>query len=345
MPSKKYDSTSMELRLAQFWAEQEVYHFDKESSAPIYSIDTPPPTVSGNLHLGHIYSYSHTDFIARFWRMNGYNVFYPMGFDDNGLPTERMVEKKLNLRANELDQKDFIDQCLRISTQVKADYRALWQRLGLSIDWRYTYSTIDELSRRTSQLSFIDLYHKGLVYRKESPAIWCPECGTAIAQADLNDLERRTEFVTLKFYLEDHRYIPIATTRPELLPACVAVFVNPRDERYHQFIGCEVSVPLFGQRVSVLMDEGVSPDKGTGAVMCCTFGDTVDVGWWQEHRLGLINAIDRQGHLTSAAQEFAGLSTLQARQAINQSLISKNLLIDRYPSDQTVRCTSGAIPR
>ncbi len=197
--AKRYDPKEAEPRLALDWQRGGVYHFKPETGRPVYSIDTPPPTVSGHLHLGHCYSYSHTDFMARFWRMNGYKVFYPMGFDDNGLPTERLVEKRLGITAAQIGRHAFIEKCLQVSEQAEADYQALWQRLGLSIDWRYTYRTIDERSRRISQLSFIDLVRKGLAYRRQAPAIWCPECRTALAQADLNDLERESEYVTLQF--------------------------------------------------------------------------------------------------------------------------------------------------
>jgi valyl-tRNA synthetase len=178
---KHYDPQIAEPRLQDLWKESQVYHFSPDAEVVIYSIDTPPPTVSGHLHLGHVYSYSHPDFMARFWRMNGYNVFYPMGYDDNGLPTERLVERWLKITATGVGRSAFIEKCLEVSEKAEKDYEALWQRLGLSIDWRYTYRTIDEHSRRTSQLSFIDLYRKGLAYRQEAPAIWCPECRTAIA--------------------------------------------------------------------------------------------------------------------------------------------------------------------
>jgi valyl-tRNA synthetase len=191
--AKRYDPKEAEPRLAQDWLRSGVYGYKPESGRPVYSIDTPPPTVSGHLHLGHCYSYSHTDFMARFWRMNGCEVFYPMGFDDNGLPTERLVEKRLGVSAAQIGRTAFIEKCLEVSEQAEADYQALWQRLGLSIDWRYTYRTIDRRARRISQLSFIDLERKGLAYRRQAPAIWCPECRTALAQADLNDLERESE--------------------------------------------------------------------------------------------------------------------------------------------------------
>ncbi|HEY6287628.1 MAG TPA: class I tRNA ligase family protein, partial [Ktedonobacteraceae bacterium] len=269
---KRYDSGTAEPELQNYWQTSGTYHFSTETNMPIYSIDTPPATVSGQVHLGHSSSYSQADFLARFWRMNGYNVFYPMGFDDNGLPTDRYVEKRLGITAQQVGRRAFIEKCLEVSEEVEKDYRALWQRLGLSVDWRHSYRTIDDLSRRTSQQSFLDLYHKGLTYRREAPTIWCPECQTALAQAELNDLERESEFVTLAFRLENGNIIPIATTRPELLPACVAVFVHPNDKRYQGLVGQRLVVPLLGFEVPILADIKADPEKGTGVVMCCTFG-------------------------------------------------------------------------
>ena len=179
--SKRYDLGEVEPRLRSYWQDRDVYRFSIEMAGPIYSIDTPPATVSGNLHLGHVYSYSHVDLVARFWRMKGYNVFYPMGYDDNGLPTERLVEKKLGISAIQVGRPTFIASCLDVSVEAEREYKELWQRLGLSIDWRFTYRTIDDNAQRISQLSFIELYKKGLVYQQEAPAIWCPECHTSIA--------------------------------------------------------------------------------------------------------------------------------------------------------------------
>ncbi len=335
--AKRYKPKTAEPRLQAFWAESGAYHFDPESQAPVYSIDTPPPTVSGHLHLGHVYSYSHTDFMARFWRMNGYNVFYPMGFDDNGLPTERLVEKWKGVRAAEIGREAFIRRCLAVSVEAEKDYQALWQRIGLSIDWRYTYRTIDELSRRTSQLSFLKLYQAGLAYRQEAPAIWCPECRTAIAQAELLDLERESVFYTLAFQLEGGEALPIATTRPELLPACVAIFVHPDDPRHRDLAGRTARVPYFDQAVPVLADPGADPEKGTGVVMCCTFGDTADVAWWYTHSLPLRAAIDRAGRMTGLAGEFEGLPVTEARQGIVAALDAQGLLLDRQPIEQSVR--------
>ncbi|MBN2551091.1 MAG: valine--tRNA ligase [Anaerolineales bacterium] len=334
---KHYSPQEAEPRLLAQWQRSGIYHFDPASPAPVYSIDTPPPTVSGHLHLGHVYSYSHADFIARFQRMNGRNVFYPMGYDDNGLPTERLVEKRLGLTAAQIGRSAFIEKCLQVSEEAEGDYQTLWQRLGLSIDWRYTYRTIDERSRRACQLSFIDLQRRGLAYRRQAPAIWCPECRTSIAQAELNDLERPSEFTTLAFRLEDGAPLPIATTRPELLPACVAVFVHPDDPRYRGLVGRRAAVPLFGQSVPILADPGADPEKGSGAVMCCTFGDTADVAWWYAHHLPQVEAIRRDGRMTSAAGPYAGLTTSEARRQIVQALAQAGLILAQQTIQQSVR--------
>jgi valyl-tRNA synthetase len=334
--SKRYNAATVEAALQLQWAAHGTYQFDKEAAGPVYAIDTPPPTVSGHLHLGHVYSYSHADFIARFWRMNGYNVFYPMGYDDNGLPTERLVEKRLGLSADQLGRQAFIEMCLEVGEAAEKEYQALWQRLGLSVDWRYTYRTIDERSRRLAQWSFIDLYRRGLAYRQQAPAIWCPECRTAIAQAEVNDLERESAFVTLAFGLAGGRSLPIATTRPELLPACVAVFVHPDDGRYQELIGRQATVPLFGQAVPILADPAADPHKGTGAVMCCTFGDTADVAWWRAHQLPLVEAIGPDGRMTSAAGEMAGLTMAEARRQVRQRAAGAALLLNEKPVTQTV---------
>ncbi|MCB9134439.1 MAG: valine--tRNA ligase [Anaerolineales bacterium] len=336
---KRYQANTTETRLRHAWQEQGTYHFDPTSAAPVFSIDTPPPTVSGKLHLGHVYSYSHADFIARYRRMRGDNVYYPMGFDDNGLPTERLVERTLGITAQEVGRTAFIEKCLQVSEEAEKDYEALWQRLGLSIDWRYTYRSIDEHARRISQRSFLDLFKKGLVYRQEAPTIWCPECQTAIAQAELNDLNRKSEFITLRFSFADapDDGVQIATTRPELLPACVAVFVHPEDDRFRTLIGREVIVPLFGQRVPILADPSADPEKGTGVVMCCTFGDQTDVAWWQIHKLPLIQAISRAGKMTEVAGEFAGLNLYAARKGVIAALDVQGFLLARTPTEQSVR--------
>ena len=334
---KRYRPEQEEPRLQEFWQEQGIYHFDRRPNAPVFSIDTPPPTVSGRLHLGHVYSYTQTDLTARFRRMRGDNVFYPLGYDDNGLPTERLVEKELGLYAAEIGRQAFVEQCLRLSAEAEAQYHALWQRLGLSIDWRHTYRTIAACSQRIAQLAFLDFYRKGMAYRRKAPTIWCPECHTAIAQAELNDLERESQLVTLDFRLPDGRSLPIATTRPELLPACVAIFVHPEDRRFTALVGKQATIPLFGQQVPILTDPAADPEKGTGAVMCCTFGDATDVQWWYQHQLPLIEAIDRRGLLREAAGEFAGLTVEAARRRLTQTLQERGLILSIIPTSQSVR--------
>jgi valyl-tRNA synthetase len=343
---KKYKPQNIEIQLQSNWKDIGTYHFNPDADTPIYSIDTPPPTVSGHLHLGHVFSYSHPDFIARFWRMNGHNVFYPMGYDDNGIPTERLVEQRLGVQAMELNRDEFIKQCRTVSIEAEKEYQNLWQRLGISIDWRYTYRTIDEMSQRISQRSFLDLHEKDFVYQKEAPTLWCPECRTAIAQAELDEMQRNSEFITLEFQLisppsetstKKEEAFLIATTRPELLPACVAVFVHPRDERYIDLVGKKVRVPLYNRVVPIMADSEADPDIGTGAVMCCTFGDATDVSWWYKYNLPLIETIDQNGCLTTNAGDFAGIDINSAREKVKYSLEEKGFLKDCRITTQSIR--------
>lgn len=333
----RYDAAAIETCWQRFWEDEQVYAFDREAAGSVYAIDTPPPTVSGELHLGHCYSYTQTDFIARYRRMRGDNVFYPMGWDDNGLPTERLVEQRLGIAPRNVSREAFIDAIRAVSAQLEEGYERLWRRLGLSVDWRHTYTTISPAAQRVSQYSFIDLYRRGLVYRRSAPTIWCPTCGTAIAQAEVDDLERDTTMVTLAFGLEGGGTLPIATTRPELLPACVAVFVHPGDARYRDLVGRRAITPLFWQSIPILTDHRVDPAKGTGAVMSCTFGDATDVEWWYTHHLPLIAVLDREGRLTAPAGPYAGLTVSQARARIIDDLEREGLLLQRQATRQTVR--------
>ncbi|MFN2129150.1 MAG: valine--tRNA ligase [Anaerolineae bacterium] len=334
---RRYNPRTAEPRLQAWWERNGTYRFSRDGSGPVYAIDTPPATVSGHLHLGHTYSYTQTDLIARFWRMRGHRVFYPMGYDDNGLPTGRYVEKETGRTASELGRAAFAQLCVEMGREAGLEYEALWKRLALSVDWNYTYRTISDQAVRIAQLSFIQLYESGLAYRSDAPAIWCPECRTAIAQAELDDLERESTFYTLPFQLEDGATLPIATTRPELLPACVAIFVHPDDERYAALVGERAVVPLFGQVVPILTDPAADPAKGTGAVMCCTFGDVTDVMWWRTHELPLIEALDQHGRLTPAAGPFAGLPVSEARHAVVAALDREGQLLSRQPVAQSIR--------
>jgi valyl-tRNA synthetase len=332
----RYNAAGSEKKWQQFWEDRYLYQFDTGKDSPVFSIDTPPPTVSGNLHLGHCYSYSQPDFYARFHRMNGENVFYPMGFDDNGLPTERLVEKRLGITPENTGIETYIREIQRISEQLETDYEQLWRRLGLSIDWNYLYKTVSPESHKAAQYSFLELYRKGLIYRSSSPAIWCPTCKTAIAHAEVTDLQRQADFITIPFKLDNNMTIPIATTRPELLPACVAVFVNPEDKRYRNLVGRKAAVPLFDRLVPVLADEKADPEKGTGIVMCCTFGDTTDIKWWREYNLPLISIIGTDGLLNNQAGFLAGLDIKSAHKKVIEELKSRHLVLDEKVISQTV---------
>jgi valyl-tRNA synthetase len=269
--------------------------------------------------------------------MMGYDVFYPMGFDDNGLPTERLVERTLGIEARSLNRAEFIKKCLETSESFGAEYRALWERIGLSIDWRYTYRTIDDRSRKISQVSFLDLCQKDLVYQEMAPTIWCPECQTAVAQADLKDLQRDKDFHTLAFQLEDGSTLPIATTRPELLPACVAVFIHPDDDVHKHLVGKKAKVPFFDHEVPIYLDDTVDQSKGTGVVMCCTFGDAADIDWWRRHNLPLNVIIDQSGKLLPTAGELAHLTVDLAYKKVIQLLEQDNLVLGRQRTEQSVR--------
>jgi valyl-tRNA synthetase len=342
MLPNRYHFREVEPRLAQWWDEKRLYAFDASATGPIYTIDTPPPTVSGDLHIGHCYSYTQADVIARFHRMRGERVFYPMGFDDNGLPTERFVEKTLGQKATEMERSTFIERCLELIAQTEARFEALWRRLSLSVDWRYRYSTISSQAQRVAQWSFLQLYQDGRAYAQPAPTLWCPECQTAVAQAEVEDAMQETQFSTLAFRLPGGAILPIATTRPELLPACVAVFVHPGDTRYQQLIGKTACLPAaaFSLKeqieIPILADELVDPAKGSGAVMCCTFGDATDVRWWRTHQLPLLAAIERNGRMSTLAGPLAGLPVVQARKRILRLLTEQGLLLHQQAIEHSV---------
>ena len=330
---KRYDARTTEQKWVLDWAKEAVYSFPC-AGGPVYSIDTPPPTVSGDLHMGHCYSYSQADFYARFRRMRGDRVFYPMGWDDNGLPTERLVEKTLGITAKQSGA--FLEAIAATSQKLEMDYERVWKRLGLSVDWDHTYSTISPAARRIAQYSFIELCKKGRVYRSSSPTLWCPSCKTAVAHAELADIQRESTMFTLVFRLDDGGTVPISTTRPELLPACVAIFINPEDERYRHLIGWRALTPLYDKQVPILADPKADPRRGTGVVMCCTFGDSTDVAWWREHGLPSIKVIGVDGRFTPEAGFLAGMDVRSARTRIVERLAVQNLVIDEKPVMQTV---------
>lgn len=324
---KQYNPKESEPRWQKFWEDKDIYGFDENSNKEIYSIDTPPPTVSGKMHIGHALSYAQEDFIARFQRMQLKNVFYPFGTDDNGLATERLIEQTKKVTAREMSREKFIKLCNEtLDKELRPKYLQDWKRIGMSCDWKIFYSTINDHCQKISQWSFIDLYRKKRAYRKDAPSMWCPECQTGISQVECEDKELSSNFIEIIFKVDGKNLI-IATTRPELLPACVAIFAHPDDKRYKQLFGKKAKVPLFNQIVPILPDKRADPEKGTGIVMCCTFGDQTDMEWQKAHKLPIVMAISKDGKMTKAAKAFEGLKVNEARKKIIEDLKKNKLLI------------------
>lgn len=364
-PSRVPDKVSLEgleERWDAAWTAQGTYAFDRTATRDeVYSIDTPPPTVSGSLHVGHVFSYTHTDVVARFWRMRGKQVFYPMGWDDNGLPTERRVQNYYGVRCDPslpydadfeppheggegksakaadqvpISRRNFVELCERLTVEDERQFEALWRRLGLSVDWSHGYQTIDARSRAVAQRAFLRNLGRGEAYQAEAPGLWDVTFQTAVAQAELEARDYPGHFHRVAFHRTDGGGpIHIETTRPELIPAVVALVAHPDDERYQHLFGTTVTSPLFGVEVPVLAHPAAEPDKGAGIAMCCTFGDLTDVQWWRELRLPTRSVVQRDGRLqretpewiTDAAgravwDELAGKTTFSARTAVVDAL-------------------------
>ncbi len=330
---EKYNTNERESHWREYWQENEIYKFNPQSAKPFYSVDTPPPYVSADhLHIGHIMSYSQAEFIVRYKRMSGFEVFYPMGFDDNGLPTERFVEKKYNINKNKISRPDFIKKCLEETKIGSQTYRKLWELLGISVDWSKIYSTINNHSQKISQWSFIDLYNKGKMIRKDEPTFWCTTCQTALAQADLEDKEEKSFLNYINFKAVDSgKDLLIATTRPELIPACVALFLNQNDHRYSDLIGQKAMIPFFNYEVPIIADESVDIDFGTGLMMVCSWGDSEDIKKVKEFNLPIRTILNMDGKLNSLAGEFAGQDLLLARKNILTKLKEQNYLQKQEP--------------
>jgi valyl-tRNA synthetase len=312
----------LEDALAARWEREGTYRFDRtKTREQIYSIDTPPPTVSGSLHIGHVFSFTHTDVIARFQRMRGKDVFYPMGWDDNGLPTERRVQNYFGVRCDpslpyvpnftlpeksdkhpvSVSRPNFIELCTRLTLEDEKAFEELWRYLGLSVDWSMTYATIGANAQRVSQKMFLRLLQRHLAYQVEAPTLWDVDFRTAVAQAELEDREQPGAYHTIHFYRQpgtgNRQPVAIETTRPELIPACVALVAHPDDERYKPLFETHVTTPLFGARVPVKAHPLADPQKGSGIAMICTFGDTTDVVWWRELKLPVRAIVQPNGTL------------------------------------------------
>lgn len=315
MLDKKYNAREKEEKWLEYWKEKKVYAF-KPDAREVYSIDTPPPTVNGKIHIGHIFSYSQTEMIARYKRLRGYNIFYPFGFDDNGLPSERLVEKEQGMKASEIGREKFSKLCYETTDKYEKEFQELFSRLGVSTDWDIHYKTVSPSTIKVSQLSFLDLIKKGHCYHKESPALWCNECLTSIAQAELETKKIKTTFNYLNYETTDGEIFTIATTRPELIPAIVCIFVNPNDEEHKHLIGKTAHIPVIDTLVPIMADEKVAIDKGTGIVMCCTFGDQTDIEWWKKYKLPLKNIFTADGRIVSTVARYGGMKIKEARKQI-----------------------------
>ena len=349
-----FESQAIEQKWDEQWESWGIYRYDSaHSREATYVVDTPPPTVSGSLHVGHVFSYTHTDVVVRYKRMRGLNIFYPMGWDDNGLPTERRVQNYFNVRcdlsraagayltAEEatatykkddqpriVSRKNFIDLCLQLTQEDEKAFKALWRRIGLSVDWKQEYSTIDKHSIKIAQQSFVDLYKKNHVYSVEAPTMWDVDFQTAVAQAELEDRPMTGNFHNIRFGIEgSEETFVIATTRPELLPACVGVTAHPEDKRFQHLFGKKAITPLFKVPVPIFPSEVVDQEKGTGILMVCTFGDATDVAWWKEKKLSLRQIIGRDGRLVPVQFGSSGWESKDADKAnaLYQEITGKNV--------------------
>jgi len=346
MQSSDYDSSLVEANVRALWEARDVYRYDSDLTGSVFSIDTPPPYVSAShLHVGHAMSYSQADFVVRYHRMRGERVFYPMGFDDNGLPTERFVEQKYGIKAADTPRAEFIRLCMEETKATAARYEDLWRQVGLSVDWSNTYSTIDRRCQATAQTSFIKLQEAGYIRRSRDPILWCIECRTALAQADIEDLERKGRLHRIAFSaVETGEPLVIATTRPELLPACVAMYFHPGDERYAHLEGTFARVPVFGQEVPIRTDESVDPEFGTGLMMVCTFGDVEDVAKWRRDSLELRLVLGPDGRFDESTGPLAGRNVDDSRRVTLDLLKGSGELLDSTSIRQVVgvheRCST-----
>lgn len=319
MLEKKYNALEKESKWMNYWKENKVYEF-RPDHREVFSIDTPPPTVNGKIHIGHIFSYSQTEMIARYKRLRGYNIFYPFGFDDNGLPSERLVEKEQGKKAHEIGREEFSKLCYQTTDKYEAEFQELFSRMGVSTDWAIHYKTVSPSTIKISQTSFLDLVDKGHCYHKESPALWCNECLTSIAQAELETKTIKTTFNYINYSTTDGETFTIATTRPELIPAIVCIFVNPLDEKHKHLIGKTAHIPVIDVEVPIMADEKVAIDKGTGIVMCCTFGDQTDIEWWKKYNLPLKYIFTEDGRIADSVPNYGGLKIKDARKKIIEDL-------------------------
>lgn len=323
---KTYDVQQNEKHWQDIWEQLQIYNYDRsDRTRPTYSIDTPPPYPSGDFHMGNALNWCYFDFVARYKRLRGYNVHFPQGWDCHGLPTEVRAETTYKIRKKDLGVTEFRDLCRRLTLQYIDQMKQTMKSIGYSIDWSLEYRTMDPSYYRLTQLSFVILHEMNKLYRGVHPVNWCPRCETAIAEAEVEYTEKDGALFYIKFRVEDG-YLPIATTRPELLAACVAVAVHPNDHRYQRYIGKWIELPLFTRRVSILADEEVDQNFGTGVVMICTFGDKTDVRWQKKYNLPIINAITENGLMTEENGKYKGMTMAECRASLVSDLKEQGLI-------------------
>ncbi|MCB0325176.1 MAG: valine--tRNA ligase [Bdellovibrionales bacterium] len=366
---KKYQHQDVEARWAEYWENAKSYRWDaSQSRDETFVVDTPPPTVSGSLHVGHVFSYTHTDLIVRYQRMRGKNIMYPMGWDDNGLPTERRVQNKFGITCSPelpydpawqpapdgaerkhpeaISRRNFIEACTLVTSEDEKAFESLWRHLGLSVEWQQQYATIDEHCRATSQRSFLDLIAKGLVYSVESPTMWDVTFQTALAQADIEDRPQPGAYHDVRFGIDGGGSFVISTTRPELIVSVIAVVAHPDDERYQPLFGKSAITPLFHARVPILPSTHADPEKGSGIMMVSTFGDAADVEWWRSSGLPIKQVINRAGRFDpvdfteepfvsvapekakAAYDELVGKTVKQVRKRVAELLAEEGSAVD-----------------
>lgn len=348
----------LEVKWGKIWEDEQLYAFDAtavDSREQVFSIDTPPPTVSGHLHPGHVFSYTHTDTVARYQRMRGKKVFYPMGWDDNGLPTERRVQNYYGVRCDPslpydpdftppskpdpkrqvpISRRNFVELCVELTAVDEKTFQDLWRAVGLSVDWNQLYTTISPESQRIAQLAFLRNHARGEAYLSDAPTLWDVTFSTAVAQAELEARDYPGAYHRLGFHRPNGEDVFIETTRPELLAACCALIAHPDDERYQRLFGTTVTTPLYGVEVPVLAHSAAEMDKGAGIAMCCTFGDLTDVAWWRELQLPTRTIIGRDGRILSETPQWiigagsaekyetiAGKTTFTARKLVVEALV------------------------
>ncbi len=326
---KDYDSKTSEKKWQEYWEKEEIYRFDKDDTKrELYTIDTPPPTVSGQMHLGHSFSYSQQDFVARYQRMRGKNVFYPYGTDDNGLATERLIEKMKNVRSVKMKRSEFIKLCLDTLDEIRPAFVQDWKNIGMSCDFSLFYSTINDHCRKISQKSFLDLYKAGREYRKEAPMMICPLCRTAIAQVEMEDKELESYLCYIRVKAETGEELVFATTRPELFPACVGISVHPDDKRYKHLIGKQIKLPLINRSVPLTADIATDMEYGSGVVYYCTYGGVDCIEWLERHKeVEPIHIMGLDGIYNEKAGKYKGMNSHDARLAVIEDLEKASAIV------------------